>query len=75
MRNLRKLTNDAGSNYNDSRFKTKLIDSFPESWDAIYSICYNMQSLSEVISMLTSHGEWCHTKVCFSVQASPELKV
>ena len=57
MRNLRKLANDAGANFNDARFKTKLIDSFPESWDAICSICYNMTSLSEVIATLTSHGE------------------
>jgi len=57
MRSLRKLANDAGANYDESRFKTKLIDSFPESWDAICSICYNMVSLSEVISTLTSHGE------------------
>ena len=42
MRALRKLANDAGANYDDARFKTKLIDSFPESWDAICSICYNM---------------------------------
>ena len=57
MRTLRKLANDAGANYNDARFKTKLVDSFPESWDAICSICYNMTTLSEVIAMLTSHGE------------------
>jgi hypothetical protein len=57
MRNLRKLMNNAGSNYDDSRFKTKLINSFPESWDAICSICYNMKRLSEVISTLTSHGK------------------
>jgi len=57
MRTLRKLANNAGTNYNDLRFKTKLIDSFPESWDVICSICYNMTSLSEVISTLTSHGE------------------
>jgi len=38
MRNLRKLANDTGTNYDDARFKTKLIDSFPESWDAICSI-------------------------------------
>jgi hypothetical protein len=57
MRSLRKLANDAGANYDDTRFKTKLIDSFPESWDAICSICYNMTKLSNVISTLTSHGE------------------
>jgi hypothetical protein len=57
MRTLRKLANNAGANYNDARFKTKLIDSFPESWDTICSICYNMSSLSEVITTLTSHGE------------------
>jgi hypothetical protein len=57
MRTLRKLTNDAGTKYDDARFKTKLIDSFPESWDAIVLICYNMMSLSEVILTLTSHGE------------------
>jgi len=57
MRTLRKLANDAGANYDDARFKTKLIDSFPESWDAICSICYNMKALLEVISTLTSHGK------------------
>jgi hypothetical protein len=57
MRTLRKLANDTGANFDDTRFKTKLIDSFPESWDAICSICYNMSNLSEVISTLTSHGE------------------
>jgi len=30
MRSFRKLANDAEANYNDKRFKTKLIDSFPE---------------------------------------------
>jgi hypothetical protein len=57
MRTLRKLANDAGANFDDARFKTKLIDSFPESWDTICSICYSMKSLSEVIATLTSHGE------------------
>ena len=57
MRTLRKLTNDVGPNYNDERFKTKLINSSPESWDTICSICYNMATLSEVISMLISHGK------------------
>jgi hypothetical protein len=57
MQNLRKLANDAGASYNDKRFKTKLINSFSESWDTICSICYNIASLSEVISTLTSHGE------------------
>jgi hypothetical protein len=57
MRNFQKLKNDAGSNYDDSRFKTKLIDSFPELWNVICSICYNIKSLSEVILTLTSHGE------------------
>jgi len=57
MRTLRKLANDVGVNYNDSRFKTKLIDSFPKLWDAICLICYSMASISEVISTLTSHGK------------------
>ena len=57
MRILRKLANDARVNYNDARFKTKLINSFPESWDAICLICYNMILLSEVIAILTSHGK------------------
>jgi hypothetical protein len=57
MRTLRKLVNSAGANYNDARFKTKLINSFSKSLDAICSIFYNMLSLSEVITMLTSHGE------------------
>jgi len=52
-----RLANDAGANFDDTRFKTKLIDSFPESWDTICSICYNMTSLLEVILTLTLHGE------------------
>lgn len=35
MRTLRKLANDAGANFDDTRFKTKLIDSFPKSWDSV----------------------------------------
>jgi hypothetical protein len=54
MRNLQKLANDAGSNYNDSRFQMKLIDSFPESWDAICSICYNMQSLFHRLPLMAN---------------------
>jgi len=57
MRTLRKLTNDVGANFDDARFRTKLIDFFPESWDVICSICYSMTSLLEVILTLTSHGE------------------
>jgi hypothetical protein len=57
MRALKTLANDARASINDTRFKTKLIDSFPQSWDLICSVCYNMKTLAEVISALTSHGE------------------
>jgi hypothetical protein len=58
MRSLKTLANEAGANINNERFKTKLIDSFLASWDSICTICYNMKTLSEVITALTSHGEW-----------------
>jgi hypothetical protein len=58
MRTLRKLANDGGANFDNVRFKTKLIDSFPELWNMICLICYSMMNLSEVIVILTLHGEW-----------------
>jgi len=47
MRILGKLANDVGANFDNARFRTKLINSFPESWDVICSICYSMTSLSQ----------------------------
>jgi hypothetical protein len=58
MRTLRKLENNVGANFDNIRFKTKLIDSFPKLWNAICSICYSMTSLSEIIVILTSHKKW-----------------
>lgn len=57
MRTLRKSANDAGADITDERFITKLLDSFPESWDAVISNLYEKKDLSEVIMKLTTHGE------------------
>jgi len=57
MRTLRKAANDAGAGITDICFITKLLDSFPESWDPIILNLYDKMDLSEVIMKLTSHGE------------------
>jgi hypothetical protein len=57
MRTLRKLANNAEANFDSVRFKTKLTDSFSELWNMICLICYSIMSLSEVIVILTLHGE------------------
>jgi len=75
MRTLRKLANSVGMNYNDLRFKTKLIDSFPKLWDVICLICYSMASISEVISTLTSHGKQVlHTKTPTAIHSNYTVK-
>src|SRR5271155_55858 len=57
MRTLRKSANDAGADIKDPRFITKLLDSFPESWDAVITPMYSETSLSTVIMNLTTHAE------------------
>ena len=57
MRTLRKLANDTGADIQDSRFITKLLDSFPESWDAVITPMYSETNLSTVIMNLTTHAE------------------
>jgi hypothetical protein len=57
MRTLRKLANDTGADIKDSRFITKLLDSFPESWDAVITPMYSETNLSTVIMNLTTHAE------------------
>jgi len=36
-----KFANDTGADINDTRFITKLLDSFPESWDAVITPMYS----------------------------------
>jgi hypothetical protein len=57
MRTLRKLANDTGADIKDSRFITKLLDSFPEFWDAVITPMYSETNLSTVIMNLTTHAE------------------
>ena len=57
MRTLRKLANDTGADIKDPRFITKLLDSFPESWDAVITPMYSETNLSTVIMNLTTHAE------------------
>jgi hypothetical protein len=57
MRTLRKLANDTGADIKDPRFITKLLDSFPESWDAVITPMYSEMNLSTVIMNLTTHAE------------------
>ena len=49
MRTLRRAANEAGEKINDSRFITKLLDSFPESWDPVITPMYGETDLSKVL--------------------------
>jgi gag-polypeptide of LTR copia-type len=57
MCTLRKLANDTGADIKDSRFITKLLDSFSESWDAVITPMYSETNLSTVNMNLTTHAE------------------
>jgi hypothetical protein len=57
MRTLRKLANDTGANIKNDRFITKLLDSFPPSWDPVITPMYSEKDLSTVIMNLTTHAE------------------
>ncbi|EDR01561.1 uncharacterized protein LACBIDRAFT_310926 [Laccaria bicolor S238N-H82] len=57
MRTLRKLANDTGANIDNQRFITKLLDSFPESWDTVINSMYSEKDLNTVIMNLTTHAE------------------
>jgi Reverse transcriptase (RNA-dependent DNA polymerase)/gag-polypeptide of LTR copia-type/GAG-pre-integrase domain len=72
MRTLRKLANDTGADIQDSRFITKLLDSFPESWDAVITPMYSETNLSTVIMNLTTHAERLAIR---DARTKPELSV
>ena len=57
MHTLWKLANDTGANIDNQRFITKLLDSFPESWDPVINNMYNEKDLNTVIMNLTTHAE------------------
>ncbi|KIM46873.1 hypothetical protein M413DRAFT_45259, partial [Hebeloma cylindrosporum] len=57
MQSLRRSANEAGAKINDSRFITKLLDSFPKSWDSVVSPMYEEKDLNKVIMSLTGHAE------------------
>ena len=57
MRTLRRAANEAGAKISDSRFITKLLDSFPESWDPVITPMYGETDLSKVLINLTTHAE------------------
>jgi len=57
MRTLWKLANDTGANIDNQCFITKLLNSFPESWDPVINNMYNEKDLNTVIMNLTTHAE------------------
>lgn len=57
MRKLHQRANEAGAKIDDSRFITKLLDSFPESWDLVIMPMYGETNLNKVIMNLTTHAE------------------
>ncbi|EDR06963.1 uncharacterized protein LACBIDRAFT_328359 [Laccaria bicolor S238N-H82] len=57
MRTLRKLANNTSANINNEHFITKLLNSFPESWDAVINSMYSEKDLNTVIMNLTTHVE------------------
>ena len=57
MCTLQKLANNAGADIKDPHFITKLLNSFPESWDSIITPMYSEKDLSNVIMNLTTHAE------------------
>jgi hypothetical protein len=57
MHTLQKLTNNTGADIKDSQFIAKLLDSFPESWDAVIIPMYSKTNLSTVIMNLTTHAK------------------
>jgi len=71
MHTLCKATNDAGAGITDIHFITKLLNSFPESWDPIISNLYDKMDLSEVIMKLTSHGEHLTNRASKTTKTTP----
>ncbi len=57
MRALRQRANEAGAKINDSRFITKLLDSFPDSWDPVITPMYGESDLNKVVMNLTTHAD------------------
>ncbi|KAF9555165.1 hypothetical protein CPC08DRAFT_781727, partial [Agrocybe pediades] len=57
MRKLRQRANEAGAKINDQRFITRLLDSFPESWDPVITPMYGESDLNRIIMNLTTHAE------------------
>ncbi|KAF9536211.1 hypothetical protein CPC08DRAFT_597968, partial [Agrocybe pediades] len=57
MQKLHQRANEAGAKINDQRFITRLLDSFPESWDSVITPMYGESDLNRVIMNLTTHAE------------------
>lgn len=49
MQTLQKAANNAGVNITNGRFITKLLNSFPESWDPVIPTIYGEEDLVKVI--------------------------
>ena len=58
MHTLCQAENEAGAKINDLHFITKLLDSFPKSWDPVITPMYGEKDLSKVLMNLTVHAEW-----------------
>ncbi|KAF9550940.1 hypothetical protein CPC08DRAFT_647743, partial [Agrocybe pediades] len=57
MRKLHQRANEAGAQIGDGRFITRLLDSFPESWDPVITPMYGESDLNKIIMNLTTHAE------------------
>jgi len=57
MRTLHHAANEAGAKISDLRFITKLLNSFPESWDPVITPMCGEKDLSKVLINLTTHAE------------------
>jgi hypothetical protein len=57
MRTLRQAANEVGTKINDTCFITKLLDSFPESWDPVITPMYSELDLGKIITSLNIHAE------------------
>ena len=58
MHTLRKLANDTGVNIKNDWFITKLLDSFPTSWDPVITPMYSEKDLSTIIMNLMTLAEY-----------------
>ena len=72
MCTLQNLANNTSANIKDPHFITKLLDSFPESWDVVIIPMYSEMNLSTVIMNLTTHARQL---AIHDVRTKPELSV